>query len=93
MAKVIPTANNGSSELVRVSHTNQGEIGFIFQKLKYVFDDEKKTFKRVEFPADHSYQHYLNWKGYESDEDLAKVEKHFGNNEYVTLLLTKKVDA
>lgn len=78
---MIPTPNNGSSELVRVTHSQTGEIGFIFQKLKYVFEEEKKTFRRVEFPADHSYQHYLNWKGYEADEDLGKTEKHYGNNE------------
>lgn len=67
--------------MVRISHAASGEIKFIFQKLKYVFDDEKKTFKKVEFPVDHSYKHFLNWQGYEDLEELGTVEKRYGNNE------------
>ncbi len=80
MVKVVPRPNNGSSELVQIRKDDCGETFWIFQKLKYTFDAEKRLFRAVEFPADQSCQHYLEWKGYEDDETLAKAERHYGNN-------------
>ena len=77
--KVVPTANNGFAEIVRVRR-DADETWFMFQKLKYFWEDDKKVFRGVSFPSDHSFQHYLDWKGYESEESLATVEKHFGKN-------------
>jgi cation-transporting ATPase 13A1 len=80
VAKVVPQENNGASEIVRVRKKAHGEICFVFQKLKYVYDGDKKLFRGVEFPCDQSYGHYLDWKGYESDEEMEKAKKEFGNN-------------
>ncbi len=79
LAKVVPTANNGSSELVRVREES-GEVFFIFQKLKFTFDEERKLFRGVEFPADRSYRFYLDYRGHEDEEELAKTRRHFGDN-------------
>ncbi|GIY91854.1 manganese-transporting ATPase 13A1 [Caerostris extrusa] len=50
-AKVVPTANNGSPELVFLNH-DQGDNGhhvwFKFQKTKYVYDFDKKSISRLE---------------------------------------------
>ena len=38
IAKFVPTANNGSAELVRIRKSAKtGDIWCIFQKLKYIF--------------------------------------------------------
>ena len=42
--KAVPTANNGSAEIVKLIKGN-GELYFNFQKLKYIFDQEKKHFR------------------------------------------------
>ena len=69
VAKFVPTANNGSAELVKVhkgvarSSGRGPNIWCIFQKLKYVWDDEKKAFRGLEFPTDRPYQHYLESTG------------------------------
>lgn len=86
LAKVVPTPNNGSSELVRIHRSSDDETWFVFQKLKYIWDDEKKLFRGLEFPANQSYEFYLDWRGHATDEDVAKTEKHFGNNTCAYLL-------
>ena len=80
VAKVVPTDNNGFSELVRVQKKVNGEISFVFQRLKYVFDDDKKVFRGLEFPVNYSFNYYLDWKGYESEEDVEKAKKKYRNN-------------
>ena len=69
VAKFVPTANNGSAELVKVhkgraiSCPGAPNIWCIFQKLKYVWDEEKKAFRGLEFPTGRPYQHYLESTG------------------------------
>jgi cation-transporting ATPase 13A1 len=68
VAKFVPTANNGSAELIRV-HRGKAKNGSgpviwcIFQKLKYIWDENKKAFRGLEFPTDKAYSHYLNHTG------------------------------
>ena len=58
------------------------QIWFKFQKLRYIYDgEEKKTFNGMEFPEHHSVKHYLEWKGYQEEEDLLDAERHYGKNE------------
>ena len=54
---------------------------FIFQKTKYVYDGEKhKTFAPVEFPVDRSVREYMDWKGYQEEEELKAAQKKFDKN-------------
>uniref|UniRef100_A0A1B6ILU3 Endoplasmic reticulum transmembrane helix translocase n=4 Tax=Homalodisca liturata TaxID=320908 RepID=A0A1B6ILU3_9HEMI len=85
-AKVVPTANNGSSELVNLHHhsdpkaTNEDVIWFIFQKTKYVWDENKKQFRGLQFPIDLSFREYTDWKGYQEDVDITNAEMKYGKN-------------
>lgn len=79
IVKVVPTPNNGFSEVLAL-HKTKDRCWIIFQKLKFIWEDEKKVFKGVEFPVDHSYQHYLNCKGYE-DEEVKEMMSTHGSNE------------
>ena len=80
VARFVPTANNGSPELVKIRKPNNGQISCVFQKLKFTWDDNKKTFRGIEFPTNLSFTHYLNWKGHEDENQLLQQEKIYGVN-------------
>ncbi|XP_046606219.1 endoplasmic reticulum transmembrane helix translocase [Neodiprion virginianus] len=80
VAKVVPTPNNGSSELVVLHHSSSQEPWFIFQKTKYSWDPDKKIFKGLEFPVANAIQHYNSWKGYQDAEEVTAAEEKYGRN-------------
>ncbi|XP_039206296.1 manganese-transporting ATPase 13A1 isoform X4 [Crotalus tigris] len=85
LAKVVPTPNNGSAELVPL-HRDQGEDGqevlsFEFQKIKYFCElSESKKFLPVAFPVEHPLQYYQNARGYQEDKEIKAAEKKYGTN-------------
>ncbi|KAG8129711.1 putative Cation-transporting ATPase protein [Naja naja] len=85
LAKVVPTPNNGSAELVSL-HRDQGEDGeevlsFEFQKIKYFCElSESKKFLPVAFPVEHPLQYYQNARGYQEDKEIKAAEKKYGTN-------------
>lgn len=86
LAKVCPTPNNGSAELVKVFSTQIDEKGpvvswFVFQKIKYVWDANKKTFRGIDFPINKTYGEYLQSKGLQNDADIAQAILKYGNNQ------------
>lgn len=90
VVKVVPTENNGSSELVKLHCTKVEEESdgsqpppvywFLFQKTKYVWDADKKQFRSVEFPIHNTYEQYFESKGHQEDADVLLAEKTYGNN-------------
>lgn len=86
IAKVVPTPNNGKSELVRIQQTRFGGektklvYWFVFQKIKYVWDEEKATFRTIEFPINRSLHSYMDSKGLDSEDDISLAEKTYGAN-------------
>lgn len=56
------------------------EYFFTFQKIKYVWDENKKQFRATEFPINRPFQEYFDSKGHEDDDALAVAEKRFGKN-------------
>ncbi|XP_047987230.1 endoplasmic reticulum transmembrane helix translocase [Leguminivora glycinivorella] len=93
IVKVVPTPNNGFSEIVKLHHTKSTKKGslnpdvwFMFQKSKYVYDWDKKTFSTVEFPINKTHDHYLESKGYADDEAIEMAEKEFGKNEMIMVV-------
>ncbi|XP_032529694.2 endoplasmic reticulum transmembrane helix translocase [Danaus plexippus] len=92
IVKVVPTSNNGFSEIVRLHHTKSmnkdktnPDVWFIFQKSKYVYDWEKKTFNTVVFPVDKTYEEYIESKGHD-DETILAAENEFGKNEMIMVV-------
>ncbi|XP_073242423.1 endoplasmic reticulum transmembrane helix translocase-like [Porites lutea] len=85
--KVVPTANNGSPELLKLHHeqdkeTKKNIIWFNFQKTKYVFDsEEKKQFCQVAFPINESIEHYNSCRGYQEEADVERAKRKYGVNE------------
>ncbi|XP_061703017.1 manganese-transporting ATPase 13A1 [Syngnathoides biaculeatus] len=85
LAKVVPTPNNGSAELVTLQRDQDenGEriLSFEFQKIRYTFDHkEKKRFLPIAFPVDHPMGHFQSWRGYQEEADLRAAEKRYGTN-------------
>lgn len=85
LAKVVPTANNGSSEMVPIKITkleNGREIYyFLFQKTKYIWDEEKATFRGLEFPVNELLSHYAKSRGLETDTSITLAEQTYGKND------------
>ncbi|KAJ1060764.1 hypothetical protein K5549_019347, partial [Capra hircus] len=83
--KVVPTPNNGSTELVAL-HRDEGEDGqevlsFEFQKIKYSYDAlEKKRFLPVAFPVGNAFSFYQSNRGFQGDSEIRAAEKKFGSN-------------
>ncbi|EFN88845.1 manganese-transporting ATPase 13A1 [Harpegnathos saltator] len=80
IVKVVPTPNNGSTELIKLHHKDQQEPWFIFQKTKYLWDSSKKSFIGLQFPTNHSVKYYCDWKGYLDEEEIAMAEEKYGKN-------------
>eukprot|EP00062_Callorhinchus_milii_P023126 gi/632981640/ref/XP_007907703.1/ PREDICTED: probable cation-transporting ATPase 13A1 [Callorhinchus milii] len=84
-AKVVPTPNNGSAELVQLHH-DKGEDGneiiyFEFQKIKYWRDvKERREFVPVAFPVERALHYYQNAKGFQDETELKATEKKYGTN-------------
>ncbi|CAH2233997.1 jg9900 [Pararge aegeria aegeria] len=90
IVKVVPTANNGFSEIVKLHHTkpikkdsSTPDVWFIFQKSKYIYNWDKKQFHTVEFPDNKTYEEYMESKGYADDESIEVAEKEYGKNEMI----------
>ncbi|XP_063838931.1 endoplasmic reticulum transmembrane helix translocase [Ostrinia nubilalis] len=93
IVKVVPTSNNGFSEIVTLHHTvstkkgsTNPDLWFIFQKSKYIYDWDKKTFHTVEFPINKTYEEYMESKGFVDDESIETAEKELGKNEMVMVV-------
>ena len=78
--KVVPTDNNGSAELVRLARTGPYPLWFMFQKLKFVWDSDKKVFTRVQFPTDLSMKTYRDWTGWGEEQEVRDKTLLYGNN-------------
>lgn len=62
------------------------DISFLFQKRRFLFDQTKQSFDTLKYAIDsdpkpriESFQHS---RGITSEVDLAKLEKHYGNNTF-----------
>lgn len=59
------------------------DIWFLFQKSKYVYDWDKKTFHTISFPTNKTFGEYVDSKGFIDDEHVSVAEKDYGKNEMV----------
>lgn len=83
---MVPTPNNGSAELVKVNTTQLDDESpviswFVFQKIKYVWDPEKKTFRGIDFPIHKTYAEYVRSKGHQNEAEIERSIKKYGKNQ------------
>ncbi|NXP21532.1 AT131 ATPase, partial [Scytalopus superciliaris] len=85
LAKVVPTPNNGSVELVPLQRDQDedGEesLSFEFQKIKYCYEGrERKQFLPVAFPVQFPLSHFQSARGYLEEREIRRVRRKYGNN-------------
>lgn len=93
IVKVVPTPNNGSSEIVKLHRSKSSrdndskpELWFMFQKSKYIYDWDKKTFHTIVFPSEKTFEEYLESKGFIDDQAVDVAEAEYGKNEMIMVV-------
>ena len=67
-------------------HADEKKLWFEFQKLIYVYDEgEKKEFREVDYPIDHSFKFYQESKGFLEEEEVTIALRKYGPNRLVQL--------
>lgn len=82
--KVVPTKNNGSTELRPLNKRRidgRLDISFYFQKTKYILDEQTGLFSQIGFPVAEPIEHYLSTKGFQDEQQLGQAEFKYGKND------------
>ncbi|KAK0715924.1 hypothetical protein B0H67DRAFT_538719 [Lasiosphaeris hirsuta] len=89
LIKVIPIANAGSADictLVRDKAGDKTNISFYFQKRRFLYDTQDKTFRPLTYLIDDEPTPKLEWfqksKGITSAAELHRLEQHYGSNTF-----------
>lgn len=89
--KVIPTTNHGSGafcdikkSVIDSSDGKQEIIYFYFQKRKYIWDEEKKCFKKLDFicNSDISINYFKEKNGLTTEKEIEFVRQKYGENNF-----------
>uniref|UniRef100_A0A158P6R6 Cation-transporting ATPase n=1 Tax=Angiostrongylus cantonensis TaxID=6313 RepID=A0A158P6R6_ANGCA len=80
--KVLPTPNNGWSELVPLRRTQarKSKLWFEFQKVHYTLDEASNSFSTVVFDSYRPMKYYQQSRGVESDDQLEEISYLLGDN-------------
>ena len=62
--------------------TFQGEVSFLYQKRKFVYDPTSSWFTKVDYPVHLKFEEYLSSKGYQSSSSLHAAESKWGMNRF-----------
>ncbi|VDN02745.1 unnamed protein product [Thelazia callipaeda] len=84
VVKVVPTPNNGWSEVVPLRRTKlvtgKMKLWFEFQKIHYTFVLEKKTFVALELDTNQPMSYFQESRGLETDEAIMERRQDLGDN-------------
>ncbi|OCK84310.1 hypothetical protein K432DRAFT_422697 [Lepidopterella palustris CBS 459.81] len=89
LIKVIPVANAGSAEICPLIRDNIGgkqNISFLFQKRRFLYDPEKKSFAPLEYALDAEPKPLLKTfqqsRGLTSPTEIERLQQHYGDNSF-----------
>lgn len=88
---VVPHVNHGTSSINPLDHkrTSKGpEINFEFQKVRYIWDSDKRVFNRIEYPSELPLPRYFEGKGYTTEVDIQSAREKYGPNSFKVPLPT-----
>ncbi|KAL2259537.1 hypothetical protein VTK26DRAFT_6761 [Humicola hyalothermophila] len=89
LIKVIPVANAGAAEICKLVEDKVGDkknISFLFQKRRFLWDPETKTFGTLKYDIDlepkPKLEKFQQSRGITSVGDLQRLEHHYGTNTF-----------
>ncbi|KAK7420441.1 putative cation-transporting ATPase 1 [Neonectria magnoliae] len=89
LIKIIPIANAGSAEIVKLVRDKAGgkvNLSFLFQKRRFLYDPETKTFATLQYDIDQepkpSIGHFQSTRGIDKPSELSRIEQHYGPNTF-----------
>lgn len=89
LIKVIPIANAGTAEICKLIRDKAGgklNTSFLFQKRRFLYDTDTKTFHTLKYDIDAepkpSIGHFQTSKGHQTQTELSRVEQHYGTNTF-----------
>lgn len=89
LIKVVPVEHRGRAELCPLQRSTdtkdkQGKPGlwFVFQRRKYLFDPEKKTFRRLDYPTHGDVTFYQNAIGFTQQSHIEAATLKYGLNHF-----------
>ncbi|PYI21286.1 cation transporting ATPase [Aspergillus japonicus CBS 114.51] len=89
LIKVIPAANAGSAEICPLVVDTRGgkkTISFLFQKRRFLFNEETKSFAPLSYVLDAEPKPALKFfqksQGFTTKEEIERVRHHYGDNTF-----------
>ncbi|KAF2261297.1 hypothetical protein CC78DRAFT_619529 [Lojkania enalia] len=89
LIKVIPVANAGSAEICRLKRDNIGgqqSISFLFQKRRFLYDAERRSFAPLSYALDADPKPQLSvfqqTTGLTSPTEIERLQRHYGDNSF-----------
>ncbi|KAL2163908.1 hypothetical protein VTH06DRAFT_3120 [Thermothelomyces fergusii] len=89
LIKVIPAANAGSADICKLERTKVGDktnTSFLFQKRRFLYNPETKSFGPLVYAIDGEpkprLETFQKSKGITSAADLKRLEEHYGSNTF-----------
>ncbi|KAF7558358.1 hypothetical protein G7046_g5796 [Stylonectria norvegica] len=89
LIKVIPIANAGSPEICSIVRDKTGgktNTSFLFQKRRFLYDPETKSFATLQYAIDVEPKpkigHFQSSKGLDKQAELSRLEQHYGSNTF-----------
>ncbi|KAK1758969.1 hypothetical protein QBC47DRAFT_314915 [Echria macrotheca] len=89
LIKVIPIANAGSADICKLVRDKVGDktnLSFLFQKRRFLYNPETKSFKPLTYQIDAEpkpkLETFQKSKGITSAAELQRLEQHYGTNTF-----------
>ncbi|KAI1332302.1 cation pump, Ca2+ pump [Xylariaceae sp. FL0255] len=86
LIKVVPIANAGSPDICPLVRDNTGDISFLFQKRRFLYDQANKSFRSLSYEIDAEPKPLIGKlqasRGITSSADVQKLEQYYGTNTF-----------
>lgn len=86
LIKIIPVINSGSPSICKLEKSKDGRLSFLFQKRRFDYSPEKRTFAPLSFALDGEHKPLLREfqlsKGLTSQSEIETINKHYGDNTF-----------
>ncbi|KAL2120213.1 hypothetical protein VTJ04DRAFT_4239 [Mycothermus thermophilus] len=89
LIKVIPVANAGAADICKLVREKVGDktnISFLFQKRRFLYNPETRSFAPLTYVLDSDPKPLIGYfqksRGIESAEELQRLEQHYGTNTF-----------